>query len=126
MGTFYTEGASKAQIVSEIIADHRPGMLQHKLVLGNVLWAVVTTKEGLNYAALFHLVKSGGSWGYKPMDEGMGPYFFSFPVHWLSLLAPPPNEFAAKWRERVREYDRLRKTGASATQAHREVLDSLH
>ena len=40
----------------------------------------------------------GGSWGYKPMDESMGPYYFDCPLTWLDR-APVLN---ADWRTSVR------------------------
>lgn len=48
--------------------------------------------------------KSFHEWGYKGMDETMGPSESRCPVSILKLLDPPPNEFSRQWRERCREY----------------------
>lgn len=40
-----------------------------------------------------------GRWGYKTLDEQMGPYYYQCPVEWLER-APVANE---AWRARVRK-----------------------
>jgi hypothetical protein len=44
-----------------------------------------------------------GTWGYKDMDETMGPYYHRCPAKILDLLTEPLNEIAAEWREKCRE-----------------------
>jgi hypothetical protein len=43
-------------------------------------------------------------WGYKDMDESMGPYFYSCPLKYLNLV--PIEKFGgnAEWRATVRRY----------------------
>lgn len=44
-----------------------------------------------------------GNFGYKDMEEGMGPVESECPLRILRLLdEPAPNEWAAQWRERCR------------------------
>jgi hypothetical protein len=45
----------------------------------------------------------GGPFGYKDMDEGMGPYFYKVPAAvWAEVKdTPPPNSTAAEWRKKV-------------------------
>jgi hypothetical protein len=38
-------------------------------------------------------------WGYKDMDETMGPYHCKAPKSLIAKLDPPKNENSAKWRE---------------------------
>lgn len=38
------------------------------------------------------------NFGYKDMDETMGPYMFNCPKTILDLLTPTDNEYANKWR----------------------------
>ena len=40
-------------------------------------------------------------WGYKDMEESMGPYYFSCPLGYLRMV--PPDQFGgnASWREQV-------------------------
>lgn len=53
------------------------------------------------FVAIFLAVPMDGGWGYKPMDEAMGPFEADCPVTWLDQL-DPPRGFASKWRARVR------------------------
>jgi len=44
-------------------------------------------------------------WGYKPMDESMGPFYWSCPLGYLDIT-PTANH---TWRQNVRYRHRLRK-----------------
>lgn len=46
----------------------------------------------------------GTSWGYKDMEESMGPYVHRCPLAILDLLTEPLNEHAADWRRHCRTY----------------------
>jgi hypothetical protein len=52
---------------------------------------------------LLHYQKDFG-WGYKDMDEAMGPCYYSCPLSYLDLV--PIDKFGgnAQWRELVRTY----------------------
>jgi hypothetical protein len=73
-------------------------------------------------ATMFVAIVSGGRatgrrgddimWGYKDMDESMGPYEYDCPLALLDKLGPPPNEWAANWREKVRAFHARRAAGA--------------
>lgn len=43
--------------------------------------------------------------GYKDLDEDMGPFESQCPDRVLDLLTPTENETALRWRERCREYN---------------------
>lgn len=46
----------------------------------------------------------GTAWGYKDMDETMGPYYYDCPVSILNLLSPTDNQTANEWREECRRH----------------------
>lgn len=77
---------------------------------GNNMWAVQQTDAGITFAVLY-LIKGPAygnkndryGWGYKDVDETMGPYQYDFPVSWLDLLSPCDSEYAVSWRENVRK-----------------------
>lgn len=48
--------------------------------------------------------RDGTIWGYKDMDESMGPNEAKCPLSILKLLSPAPNEWAENWRKECREY----------------------
>ena len=78
---------------------------------GNVYYAVVhqkTEKRDCNFAAVFLTYYSpkatnGCNFGYKDMDESMGPCRYDFPEKYLDMLTPTNNELALEWRKAVRE-----------------------
>lgn len=76
---------------------------------GNNMWAVQETKDGIVFACLYMLrgnpkvTNDPCNWGYKDVDETMGPCDTSFPVSWLELLSPITSEYALEWREAVRK-----------------------
>lgn len=43
------------------------------------------------------------NFGYKDMDETMGPYIYNCPASILNLLTPTENETANKWREMCKQ-----------------------
>lgn len=74
---------------------------------GNNLWCV-HEHEGKRWACLYLLrgspkVKNDPyNWGYKDVDESMGPNEISFPYTWLDLLTPTDSQYANEWRARVK------------------------
>lgn len=54
----------------------------------------------------------GSDWGYKDMDESMGPVEVDCPLRLIDKAGPPPNDWARDWREKVRAYHARRKVGA--------------
>lgn len=76
---------------------------------GNDMLAVQETAEGVVFACLYLLrgnprvTDDPCNWGYKDIDETMGPNRLDFPVAWLDLLSPCVSEYSVNWRAAVRE-----------------------
>lgn len=76
---------------------------------GNDMWAVQETKDGIVFACLYMLrgnprvTNDPCNWGYKDVDETMGPCKIDFPADWLDLLSPTDSQYALEWRKAVRE-----------------------
>lgn len=78
---------------------------------GNIYYAVIKQKTkdiDKNMAIVFltHYspkAKNGCNFGYKDMDESMGPCRYDFPEKYLDMLTPTNNELALEWRKAVRE-----------------------
>lgn len=124
MGTYFPYGASRRDVIAECTESSRwtrdgDGATVEQRTLrhctrGNNLWAVheqtVTLPDGtverrVRFIMLYILRKAGDTWGYKPIDTGMGPYEVSCPLAYLDLADDEPiNEHAARWREQVRAY----------------------
>jgi len=102
-------------------AQARVRVIAHTL-RGNVLWSVseVTAKaagvhpslapgESLRYIRCDLLQRSGGSWGYKAMDESMAPYYYTCPLRYLEMTPT----LSAPWREKVQAYHARRHHSAA-------------
>lgn len=99
---------TRKSLVDHLCYGNGVETLKRKFV-GNNMWAVQRTKEGITFACLY-LIKGNPrvtddpcNWGYKYVDETMGPYQYDFPVSWLDLLSPTDSENAKAWRQAVRE-----------------------
>lgn len=79
-------------------------------VKGNELWILFEVIENHDskladkrqVTVLLYLLEPGSDgWGYKPMDESMGPYFYKCPKTWERQLTEPPTPAAAEWRRKA-------------------------
>jgi len=111
MGTFYTPGATRQDIINEIL---EPIKKDDSLLVSHVaredgeyvLWTVekrIHNDETFQYIGCYLLRNDCGDWGYKPLDEAMGPAYYSVPKTWLDkypciLLH---KGFSEKWRKKV-------------------------
>ena len=83
------------------------GEVLKSAMVGSTYYAAVKDKDGKVWAAIF---KTCGqtkfdhtAWGYKDMDETMGPYEDKCPASILALLSPTGDKDALAWRERCRK-----------------------
>ena len=91
-----------------ILSTHK--VLKSSMV-GSVYYAAVTTekpgKETEVWAAVFltcgRTKHDGTIWGYKDMDETVGPCESKCPASILALLTPTDSQWANEWRERCRK-----------------------
>ena len=125
---WYFSNQSRSELIAELIATQETERASVKVIAhalrGNVLWSVtqVTAKaegvhrdlapgQSLCTIRCDLLERSGGQWGYKPLDESMHPYYYSCPLSYLDL-AP---EQSAEWRAGVRAYHARRRTSKATT-----------
>lgn len=111
---FCDPAMNRKRVVEHCLAQSTWGerftILRHSLV-GNHLWIAVERKNDDGTTERFialDLLKGGGKgsgWGHKGISESMGPCEVDCPLYMLDLVPPPKDsEYAAGWRERVREY----------------------
>lgn len=134
MGWYYTDGASRADIIREITTgwtNPETGAnrqtLRHTAV-GNVLWTLNETVHAGEVPAgrprterwigCHLLSRSRDGWGYKPMDETMGPHYWSCPLAYLDAATEPANEYAKEWRAKARQWHAAK----AAERAHAKTL----
>jgi hypothetical protein len=102
MGTFFTNGASKMDIVEELKAEYGDRLLDSHLH-DDEFWTVVQLRNKPETIIVVHLlVPARDGWGYKPIDECMGPYYYGCPMEWLDKY-PTTDESALAWRQKCRE-----------------------
>ena len=79
------------------------GELIKSAMVGSTYYAAVRNKQGDVWAAVV-LTKSNSreydNFGYKDMDETMGPVYYDCPVSILKALTPTDNKTANEWREK--------------------------
>jgi hypothetical protein len=103
--TYFQAPAGKRSI--EILRDEWPSLrfIDAQQVGQTVYAAVSTSKAPADVFALVVLVdRRNGQFGYKDMDEGMGPYESECPQRILDKLTPTQNSYALAWRARCRAY----------------------
>lgn len=113
MGTYYTYGASRKDIIEEITKAGTSDKMDRAWYTvahtcrGNILWTVqaVVPKDGaeVRYIGCYLLTPSRDGWGYKPMDESVHPYYYTCPLKYLALV---PEVQCQEWRDNVALYHR--------------------
>lgn len=79
------------------------------------------TDESHVYCVIFHLdyrPHDVFGFGYKDMDECMGPWIHNCPERILNLLSETDSEYAIKWRETCREKIAIRKARPKLKKGH--------
>lgn len=108
MGWYYPHGYSRKQLIEELTrGGANAGVISKCLrhcVRGNVLWTVRETQRidmTTRFIGCDLMQNSDIGWGYKPMDESMGPYYYSCPLSYLDMVPFVAN---GEWRKIVREH----------------------
>lgn len=112
---FSTRPATKAAFVKQLLheqfSDGRWELIDQSL-RGNNLWTLVrpSAEESGPFIVLFRLQRQDGCWGYKDMDESMGPYYYDCPLGFLDRAPEPEGHnrnhggTGRTWRDHVRDY----------------------
>lgn len=139
MGWLYCEPTRKALVRHLLEENSRSSTLDngdriHRKVLrsclrGNCLWMLYEygkNDEPVTVCIIVSLLgKYDGLWGYKEMDEGQHPFYYTCPVSYLDACTEPINEHAQRWREEVRKYHQIRKQKRDRYKAARQQLLDL-
>ncbi len=107
MGTF-TGYYSRQDVVDDLIKQYSTGgftLIDRKATnYGRHLWFAIQPKQGPSFICLFKLSSYGGDWGYKPIDESMGPCHHECPLSLLAQVDAPTTEYSKNWRDRVLDW----------------------
>lgn len=127
MGWYYPHGVNRKELIAQRVESWERDTgemlvtstcLKHCYrggVFSGVLWSVwerTFTKDGKEVQPpqrwigvdLLHCYQ--GEWGYKPLEESMGPYYFSCPLSYLDLVPLDRYGGNPEWREAVVEHHR--------------------
>jgi hypothetical protein len=127
MGWYYPHGLNRKELIAQRVEDWerdtgemlvKSTCLKHCYrggVFSGVLWSVwerTFTKDGKEVQPsqrwiqcdLLHCYQ--GEWGYKPLEESMGPYYSSCPLSYLDLVPLDRYGGNPEWREAVIEHHR--------------------
>jgi hypothetical protein len=109
MGWYYTNGASRSDIITELTKEQRwegkVFLTLRKCFRGNTMYALHESGpegETRKWIGVYLLQRHKDSWGYKPMCEDALPYYFDCPVRYLDEADETTTENAKEWREEVR------------------------
>jgi len=91
----------KAEMDSVVI-DEGFQLIKSALV-GVIYYAAIKDNNSNNVFGFIAITtsdkKNGYNFGYKGIDETMGPFFYNCPISILKLLTPTDNEEAKYWRD---------------------------
>lgn len=76
---------------------------------GAKYWLMREKATGRLSAVVALVRKSRGEIGTKIMGEEVGPADYGYPLAFLDRLSEAPNEYAAEWRQKVREHHAKKK-----------------
>jgi hypothetical protein len=109
MGWTFPYDASRRDVIAELttdrVTDGRVFKTLRKCFRGNTMYALHESGpegETRKWLAVYLLQRSQGSWGYKDMDESMGPYYYDCPVSYLDAADEPVSDTARDWRNECR------------------------
>lgn len=104
---FNDRSMDRKRLVAYLRSPERIGdakMIRSRVV-GNHHWYVVEDKAG-RWIGL-DLMQGGGrnsGWGYKAMDESVGPCYYDCPLSYLDLAPQSDVGYSAGWRDKVRAH----------------------
>ncbi len=110
---FFSREWTSIEILDTHRADTRNLFIKAKVKKTGQLFVMHVAIEHVRGEGNFHRAYTGEVYStnfyYKECEETSGPYDVRCPLHFLDGLPEPANEWAAEWREKVREYNATRK-----------------
>lgn len=99
------EKNKKALMTRELERYGTVKVLKCAMVNGVYYAAYSPTKDPSRVIGIVCLTRlSDGEFGYKDMEESMGPFESKCPMSIIEMLTPTDSKYANEWRERCRAY----------------------
>lgn len=100
---------SRNEILDQFLNDSAIRPFRHCWV-GNHLWMCYEGKDGKKFIVLALVERRAKhNWAYKDMDETSGPYYWTCPIGYLTLVPDPKQGSSTRWREGVIAYHERKK-----------------
>lgn len=100
MGWNY-EHTERAELIRELTKERNGARCLAHTAVGSVLWTVWEHRAAGRWIGCDLMERVGCMWGHKPMDEAMGPCYYTCPLRYLEMV---PEVADPGWREQVRAY----------------------
>lgn len=113
MGWDYLTVARPANAKQFLDEEFKEGLVASAMHGKNEYYAAYRSKNGDVFGMVVILDRKKGEFGWKSMDESMGPYYNNCPAKILDLLTAPTNEYALAWRNRCRANLTQKKTATT-------------
>lgn len=110
MGWYGLRNGTREQLINnEVLYEGRNGTQESRVLSWKekkengreIIWALRGLYDNgvlqCKYIACDLIENRGGEWMHKPMDESVGPYYYSCPVEWLKEA----KIFNTEWRLKV-------------------------
>lgn len=127
---WYFGSPSRAAQIEELTRPYQHTRTLRKFTSGNTLWTVRESTNADGTKTLWigcDLIQRArrGEWGYKPLDESMGPCEVSCPLAYLDMVPCPAGPYATEWRARVRAYHQARNKVLAERRARRKAYRAV-
>lgn len=121
MGSYFGIGSTRREMIEEVSQSWENETTKvtrlRYCTRGNTLYALMQTEKKdqptTRWILVALLLRASDGWGYKPMDESMGPCEVDCPLEYLNEATEPVNDWAREWRERVRASAKKRERAKS-------------
>lgn len=108
---FDTWPSSKKEFIENLTKDRmnetgsKKWVTEAQSLRGNKLWVIRREENsGDGYIILYLLASENKCWGYKDIDETMGPFHYNCPLKFLKMQPNVWNSNSEEWRKKVIQY----------------------
>ena len=108
----YTSGWSSLKSLKDYLLQITKNPTSHLNIIdhkstnyGRRLWVAYEYKnKSLSFIALYLIGKHSSDYGYKDMDETMGPSYYDCPLSLINKTTGDSSRYSQDWRDQVKAY----------------------
>lgn len=125
MGWTFPYGSTRKSVIEDVSKEWSnaasSGKCLQRYFRGNTMYMLYETKTHADGSVMRFIVvvllardNASKDWGWKDMDESMGPCYYDCPLSFLDKCTEPVGGFSAEWRTKVRARHAHRKAARAA------------